>query len=366
MSDWISSLSQGLAAQTLLLPGQEVWIFGCGGYGRDLAKAGLKFGLKVRGFVQSKPEQRCVDELPVRSWGELQAADLNYPLLIGIHNCATPLDGLVQLAKAAGFQTVVNLWSSYVQLEAWLGWRYWLASPQYLVKHADDLRRIHSRLADDASRLCLERVVAFRMGLDLGYSSFRHEMPQYFNEITLPEQRSTPVRYLDGGAYNGDSLQLLLKHAPVECAWLFEPDVENYTKLTQNVRSLQLRSYCLPLALSDRYALLHFAGDQGASAHINHAGTHSIATVAIDDFLCGERIDLIKLDIEGAEAAALQGAGNTLRNSRPVLAISAYHRPDDLWVLPDLIDSICSGYRFYLRQHTYNSFDLVLYGVANE
>ena len=365
MSDWIVSLSQRLAAQTPLQPGQEVWIFGCGSYGRDLAQAGLKFGLKVRGFVQSKPEQRCVDELPVRSWGELQAADLQCPLLIGIHNYATPLDGLVQLAKAAGFHTVVDLWSSYAQLEAWLGWRYWLASPQYLAKHADDLRRTHSRLADDASRLCLERVVAFRMGLDLAYSSFRHDMPQYFNEITLPEQRSTPVRYLDGGAYNGDSLQLLLKHAPVECAWLFEPDAENYTKLTQNVRSLQLRCHCLPLALSDRYELLRFTGDQGTSASISPNGTHTIATVAIDDLLCGEQIDLIKLDIEGAEAAALRGASHTLRNSRPVLAISAYHKPDDLWVLPDLISAMCPDYTFHLRQHAGNSFELVLYGVPD-
>jgi hypothetical protein len=46
-----------------------------------------------------------------------------------------------------------------------------------------------------------------------------------------------------------------------------------------------------------------------------------------------------------------------------VLAISCYHKPEDLWALPDLIDSLVPDYRLYLRQHTFNSFDLVLYAI---
>ena len=79
--------------------------------------------------------------------------------------------------------------------------------------------------------------------------------------------------------------------------------------------------------------------------------------------LAGTRVDMLKLDVEGSEVSALLGAARTLRDSRPVLAISAYHRPEDLWVLPDLLAELCPDYRLYLRQHTNNSFDLVLYGV---
>lgn len=49
------------------------------------------------------------------------------------------------------------------------------------------------------------------------------------------------------------------------------------------------------------------------------------------------RIDYIKMDIEGAEREALQGAQETLRKYRPRLMLDAYHLPDDMTVLPRLI-----------------------------
>lgn len=64
------------------------------------------------------------------------------------------------------------------------------------------------------------------------------------------------------------------------------------------------------------------------------------------------RVDFIKMDIEGSEAAALQGAAQTLARHRPRLAISAYHMPADLWELPALIRELNPGYRFFLDHHT--------------
>lgn len=76
------------------------------------------------------------------------------------------------------------------------------------------------------------------------------------------------------------------------------------------------------------------------------------------------KIDFIKLDIEGAELQALQGAANTIMRDQPVLAISAYHRPQDLWMLPKYIRKLCPEYRIFFRQHHLNSFELVLYAIS--
>ena len=79
-----------------------------------------------------------------------------------------------------------------------------------------------------------------------------------------------------------------------------------------------------------------------------------------------EKVDFIKLDVEGAEKKALDGAKQLIVRSRPVLAISLYHQPQDLWELPLFLSTICENYKFYIRQHYANSFDSVLYAVPKE
>jgi hypothetical protein len=71
------------------------------------------------------------------------------------------------------------------------------------------------------------------------------------------------------------------------------------------------------------------------------------------------------MDIEGAEARAIAGMGGILRSDRPRLAISAYHRPNDLWSLLILIRGMALGYRFWLRTYGYQTFETVLYCVPS-
>ena len=61
-----------------------------------------------------------------------------------------------------------------------------------------------------------------------------------------------------------------------------------------------------------------------------------------------DRIDFIKLDVEGAEMAALRGAEDTIRRCRPKLAVSVYHHPDDLTEIPAWIYGLDLGYSLHL------------------
>ncbi len=58
-----------------------------------------------------------------------------------------------------------------------------------------------------------------------------------------------------------------------------------------------------------------------------------------------ERVDYIKMDIEGAERAALVGATGTIRRFHPRLTISMEYRYDDPKVIPKMVLSLWSGYR---------------------
>lgn len=74
-----------------------------------------------------------------------------------------------------------------------------------------------------------------------------------------------------------------------------------------------------------------------------------------------DRVDFIKLDVEGAELNALKGAEATIRRYRPKLAICIYHDIQDFWRIPDWIRSLSLGYRFAIGHFTIYAGETVLF-----
>lgn len=344
---------------------RPVWIFGAGGFGRSLAGVMQSSGIKVAGFVETKPQVTQVMSLPVVDWATLAQKDRRGQLALGIFNRNTPYDQLVAIPLNAGFEKPLMPWDAYAQFNAGLGWRYWLSPRDDLASNLERIGKVAERLADDESRETLFRLCAFRLGLDLPYSSFRSPENQYFNALTLPQLQGQPITYLDCGAYNGDTYTDLVSQTGIHCrqAFLMEPDPDNYGSLVRHVSSRYPETICLPLAAADKYSILTFSSGQGEGGAIGAGGDIRIAAVALDEMLPQARVDLVKLDVEGAEAQVLKGAARLIERSRPVLTLSLYHNPQDLWELPELLFSICPEYKFHIRQHYFNSFDCVLYAV---
>ena len=69
------------------------------------------------------------------------------------------------------------------------------------------------------------------------------------------------------------------------------------------------------------------------------------------------------MDIEGSEKEAILGAKSLISEYSPVLAICLYHKPQDIWELPLLINDINSNYNMYLRIYGSMGLELVLYCV---
>ena len=107
----------------------------------------------------------------------------------------------------------------------------------------------------------------------------------------------------------------------------------------------------------------------GPGTHISHDGASDknllkFKTVSIDDLVNSgsiEKADFIKMDIEGAELSALKGAEQTIRRFKPKLAITVYHNLKDFWEIPEWLDSLGLGYKFYLRHFTIHSEETVLF-----
>lgn len=90
----------------------------------------------------------------------------------------------------------------------------------------------------------------------------------------------------------------------------------------------------------------------------------TLKTLSIDDFVVQnniDRIDMIKMDIEGAEPSALKGAIKTLKRDIPKLAISIYHSENDFTEIYKWIDSLNLGYKFYLDHFTIYRGETILF-----
>jgi FkbM family methyltransferase len=119
------------------------------------------------------------------------------------------------------------------------------------------------------------------------------------------------------------------------------------------------------LAVSNRTYVRN--GDKSDSEKIVPGGLaiNSYASTSLDDYVSSKlsRVDFIKMDIEGAEMDAIAGAAKIIRKFKPRLAISAYHRPNDLWEIPMRLKSLNQSYEIYFEHHCPVWWESVFYAV---
>jgi FkbM family methyltransferase len=151
-----------------------------------------------------------------------------------------------------------------------------------------------------------------------------------------------PLRFIDCGAYTGDTLEDFVQQGyEFEAIAAFEPYPVNFLQLVQNARHYP-NIVNLPLAVGSKTESMcleewNHAGRSSISSP--RSGDKNIQCVRLDEVLPTFAPNLIKMDIEGGELEALQGAERMIARHRPGLAICIYHRPKHLWEIPFLIDS---------------------------
>jgi FkbM family methyltransferase len=136
-----------------------------------------------------------------------------------------------------------------------------------------------------------------------------------------------------------------------------EPAPENLECLRRNFKAEIESGRVLVYAKGvwDREDVLPLSVQIGNSASdslmVKHTGETRVVNVPLTtiDHLVEEinlpRVDYIKMDIEGAELKALEGAQRTLAKWRPRLSLAAYHAPDHPGQIPALVHKALASYR---------------------
>lgn len=348
----------------------SVLLYGAGNIGRDSLVVLRNAGVLVRAFLDAKDQPGAsVQGVPV-----LKPDDPVFTpeerrvttVVVTIFNVYVDMPALHARLAALGWGRVIVFTAFYEAFAAELGNRFWLTSREYYRPLAAQLAGVRALWADEKSRVVFDGIVRFRLSGD--YTNL--EKPEFDTQYFPPDLPAWPrgLRLVDCGAYDGDTLrQVRSRGLSLEAYAGFEPDPANFAKLNHEVNVApgwnSLLAALWPCGVWSHGCQLRFTSGHGSGSAVNAQGDSVIQCVALDEALPAFRPTLIKMDIEGAEHAALLGAARTIRADRPGLAICLYHEPAHLWQIPLLIAGWNLGYRFYLRSHSHSGFELVLYAV---
>ncbi|GGP18184.1 FkbM family methyltransferase [Silvimonas iriomotensis] len=220
---------------------------------------------------------------------------------------------------------------------------------------------ISQLFSDDLSRSTLSGHLAFRLTGEFEQivSSARRDVPFLLDAL------SPAVTYIDAGAFDGDTAEEFVSMTGGRFGHLclVEPDANNIARAQQRLAGLVQpdRVTFRQEAVSDVRGMMGFNALGSVGSALDAGAEDQVNTALLSDFDKEGQL-YFKLDIEGAEVPALRASLDFIAARRPFMAISVYHRPDDLLDAMTLLEGI-DGYRFYLRCHGPAGEDLMLYAI---
>lgn len=346
-------------------------LFGAGNLGRK-ALAGLrKAGIEPHAF--SDNDERAwgstVEGLPVLSPAEAIAkygATSTFVMTIWRGEGTDRMPDRIAALKKLGCERVVPFASLFWKHASEFLPHYALNLPHRLCEQADLVRAGLDLFEDEASRFEYLAQIKWRMLLDFDTlpNPVKHEIYFPGDLFTI---RKDEV-FVDCGAFDGDTVRRFLLHRPDFAGRIkaFEPDPMNFDKLKGYVATLgadlQRRIDVYPYAIGSKRERVRFSGTGTEAASVG-VGDVEVEAAPLDEILADAAPTYLKMDTEGSELDGVIGAQKILKKHAPALALCVYHRQDHLWKVPLKVRELSDHYRFYLRPHVLEVWDLVMYAV---
>ncbi len=196
-------------------------------------------------------------------------------------------------------------------------------------------------------------------------SDYRNNTSQYF-DLFVPGEHEV---FVDCGCFDASTAFRFAGWCGTkeyDKIWCFEPDRASY-EICSKVCARLANCHIYPYGISDRRGIAVFESDGKENSKIvnrsEKKSSDMIETVALDEFLQDERVTFIKMDIEGAEWDALKGAAQIIKRQKPKLAISIYHKLDDIVTIPSLLLELRKDYKFYIRHYSLLTNETILYAI---
>lgn len=174
--------------------------------------------------------------------------------------------------------------------------------------------------------------------------------------------------FIDAGCYDGLTTKEFLRWCKNKgYAYCFEPDNRNVETVLRILSEDVGRYELIKKALWSKTTTLSMDAKGNFATSVTLPKEDDllprVEAIALDDLFENKEVTFIKMDIEGAEEAALRGAQKIITEQIPKLAISIYHKTEDIVTIPQLILEYNPDYTLYLRHYSFSDYDTVLYAI---
>lgn len=224
-----------------------------------------------------------------------------------------------------------------------------LFTREYIAENEAKFDKAYSLLSDEESKKTYRDILNFKVSGKIEYllSSFCDKDKVYSDILKLKNDEEI----IDLGAYDGDTIREFTKatNGKYRHITALEPDSKSYKKLIKNTDGMP-NITALNMGAWSKKDTLIFSADAGRNSKLSSEGT-SIEVTDVDSLNLAPTF--IKMDIEGSEMRALEGAEKTIKTYTPKLYVCAYHRNEDLFALPLKIHELNDSYKIYFRHSKY-------------
>jgi FkbM family methyltransferase len=363
------------AFDTLAGESPRIVLFGAGGLGRKIAAGLRELGIEPLAFADNDARLHgtMLLGLPVLSpqeaatrYGSSAVFVVTIWRAYATETLAERLDSL----RALGCQKVCSFFTLAWKYPEHFLPHYCAELPSKVIADAEQILRTSALWSDPASMREYVEQILWRIDPERFPLSAPTTLPIYFppDLVRLGEAEV----YVDCGGFDGDTARDFLgvvdgRFGRIE---IVEPDPSNVVKIESWRATLPAeagaRITVHNVALGDEPGIVRFQSNSAVDSRIAADGTIEIQCEKLDTLLAASAPTIIKMDIEGAEESAVRSARRLIAAHRPILTICLYHTQHHVWEIPALIHSFAPDYRFHLKNHGLDAWELVLYAIPAE
>ena len=244
-----------------------------------------------------------------------------------------------------------------------------LKAPPFILDFKEDFlnnkekyQNTYTLLKDELSKQIFTKVLNFKQTFDLSFMySFTNDFEnQYFCNNIIPKINN--IVFVDGGGYVGDTIPNIIKYfSNYKKIITIEPNTLHINIAKRdflNTRDIEFINCGLGKSVSN-------TTDENSNQN-NCKHDYIALNINTIDNIINEKIDYLKLDIEGAEQDAIIGAKNTIFKYHPILAICIYHKASDWYMIPSLVLNIRDDYDVYIRHYMEGIYETVMYFIPRK